>query len=1158
MAASLGYVLSQLQRWTSSDFAELSDTVLLERFVQRHDESAFAALVSRHGAMVLRSCRRILGDAHRAEDAFQTTFLILARKAHTLRQPAALPGFLHSVARRVALQARNKVALRSAERSATAEELPDSRPDPLAQLTARELLAVVDDEVRRLPAAQRSAVILCCLEGQTREEAAGILGCTLGSLKGHLERGRKRLQERLARRGIALPAALAIVAVSRGEGASVLLLRSTVAAALSDGIGSSAASLANSVLKTMFLTKFAAVMSVVLTVALAASTTVAVVYRGSATKAPEEETPAVLAAPTDAAADKRQARTDALGDPLPAGAVARLGTVRLRHGDRISMVRFTPDGKRLISQAADGVRVWDAATGKELRHLPEARGDFRGSDLTPDGKLAAAPAGPPDFPLELWDVDRGKKIITIGDHFSLPIRFSPDGKLLAAASTSNSVDIWDVSTRKKICAWQAHEMPVRNMVFSVDGRRLLTCPWSRPGVAGAGPRQGIEIRCWDATTGRKLQEFKPLNGAPAGDYNFNLRFALSADGKLLAMTEANEEQKSSSGKTAWKACLSLWDAASGKVIRKMTCDAYEIVAGERVPFRDLTFTPDGKTLIASGPDHSVRFWDVDSGKELRRLPLDGMPDSLTLSKDGQKLAVVMGNGAAICILDLKSGRPTMPAGGHLMAVTLAALAPDGRSAVTGHWLDSLLVWDVAAGRVRRQIEGHNGPVLTLQLSSDGRTLLTSGWDKTLRIWDFAAGLERRRINLEGALAMNGEYRGFAATADGKTVAVMNAKTIRIFDAASGAERQHFRGPEGLLSMGLSSNGRSLITWSNDLKVRVWDTATGRQRREHSLPVIYDGVQPPPNPDEYYNAALSPDGRLLAMGPRQHRPPAKASQEKKNDSTLILKDLETGQIVHKVEKLPSETALFAFSPDGRMLAWTGGYNDTAIRLLETASGRERRCLAGHRGRIAALAFSADGRRLLSGSEDTTALVWDLTGDASKSAPAADLERLWADLAADDAVRAYRAIHRLAASPSSAIPFIKERLRPAVAVDEKRLARLIVDLDSDDFAARQKAGKDLAKLGEQALSAYRKALEGKPSLEARRRLEDLLDKAQVAWWDVSGERLRSLRAVEVLELAGTQEARQWLKTLAEGAAGTRLTEEAKAALERLANRASNTLR
>jgi DNA-directed RNA polymerase specialized sigma24 family protein len=135
MAASVEHVFAEIQRWTSSRLADSSDAVLLERFVQGRDEAAFAALVARHGAMVLRSCRRVLGDAHEAEDAFQATFLILARKAPTLRRPDALPGFLHSVARRAALKARGRSAVRCSQ-TQLPETLSDPRSDPLTRLTA--------------------------------------------------------------------------------------------------------------------------------------------------------------------------------------------------------------------------------------------------------------------------------------------------------------------------------------------------------------------------------------------------------------------------------------------------------------------------------------------------------------------------------------------------------------------------------------------------------------------------------------------------------------------------------------------------------------------------------------------------------------------------------------------------------------------------------------------------------------------------------------------------------------------------------------------------------------------------------------------------------------------------------------------------------------
>jgi hypothetical protein len=416
-------------------------------------------------------------------------------------------------------------------------------------------------------------------------------------------------------------------------------------------------------------------------------------------------------------------------------------------------------------------------------------------------------------------------------------------------------------------------------------------------------------------------------------------------------------------------------------------------------------------------------------------------------------------------------------------------------------------------------------------------LFSHDWDKTLSVWDLATG-EERRIKVERDLEMIGDG-GMVVSSDGKTLVMVDPKqTIRILDAATGEERQHFQGLRRMLGMGLTPDGRSLVGWSVDLKVRVWDTTTGRKLREYPLPQFEGGNR---DPRTFYEAALSPDGRVLAVG-RLNYP-------------LIFKDLTTGRDVPHRDKLPSEVNTLAFSPDGRMLAWSAyGNTDPSIHLLEVSSGRERRRLKGHRGWVIALTFSAAGDRLISGSMDTTALVWDLGSrfdprKAPTTLTAAQVESLWTDLAGEDAARAYQAIRKLAASPTLSIPLLRKRLHPVAVVDEKRQARLIADLDSDDFPTRQKASVELERLGGLPLSAYCKALEGKPSPEMRRRLQEWLEKAGPAWWDVSGERLRSLRAVETLELAGTKEAREVLETLAGGAEGSRLTEQAKAALQRL---------
>jgi RNA polymerase sigma factor (sigma-70 family) len=230
-------LLDHIRRLTvPAALASCSDGTLLARFSRQHDQEAFATLIVRHGPMVFNLCRRLLGDIHAAEDAFQAAFLVLARKADGVRRGRSLAAWLHGVACRVALNAR-RASRRQAVRSGLLPvvEAADPRADPLTQLTGREWLAALEEEVQRLPHVYGLPVVLCCLEGLSQEEAADRLGWTAGSVKGRLERGRALLRTRLTRRGLALSAALGVLEATRADvraRVSVDLVHRTVRGAL--------------------------------------------------------------------------------------------------------------------------------------------------------------------------------------------------------------------------------------------------------------------------------------------------------------------------------------------------------------------------------------------------------------------------------------------------------------------------------------------------------------------------------------------------------------------------------------------------------------------------------------------------------------------------------------------------------------------------------------------------------------------------------------------------------------------------------------------------------------------------------------------------------------------------------------------------------------
>jgi RNA polymerase sigma factor (sigma-70 family) len=257
--------------------APASDAELLARFVCERDEGAFAALVRRYGGLVLGACRRVLCDPHEAEDAFQAVWLVLARKAGEVR-PAGLAAWLHGVARQVSLNSLRANARRRRALAGARCEPVSVQPGLLDELAARELLAVLDEEVQRLPGAVRLVVVLCCLEGLSQEEAAHRLGCTPGSVKGRLERGRRRLHERLARRGLSLSAVLGAAEVARvaGNTTPVTLPASTAGAAMLFAAGqgargatsAGAAALAKGVLRAMWVGKMKFVAATVLALGL--------------------------------------------------------------------------------------------------------------------------------------------------------------------------------------------------------------------------------------------------------------------------------------------------------------------------------------------------------------------------------------------------------------------------------------------------------------------------------------------------------------------------------------------------------------------------------------------------------------------------------------------------------------------------------------------------------------------------------------------------------------------------------------------------------------------------------------------------------------------------------------------------------------------------
>jgi RNA polymerase sigma factor (sigma-70 family) len=1097
------------------------DHELLGRYVRDGDEAAFEALLLRHGPMVLRVCQRVLAQRQDAEDAFQATFLVLARKAARIARRELLANWLYGVAYRTAMAARADAARRQTPQP----EPPGRAPaDPAAEAATRDLCSAVDEELNQLPSAYRVPLLLCYLEGLTRDQAARQLGWSVRTLHRRLERGRQLLRERLTRRGLTLSGALLAPAVAQVGGSGALpatLVGTTMTAALDFAAGPAAAgavstrmiALAARELKPVVAGKIKTIAALVLALGLVSGAVPLAWWAAS------ESPPAVQQAeqPTapPAAEVAPSARTDLFGDALPDGALFRLGTVRFRHDSWVNSIALSPDGKTLFGGSALSVRLWDAVTGKPLRRFAiQDLWELGAIALSPDGRTLA---GGGSSTIYLWEVSSGKELrhweVPVGKNVLLDrafLFFSTDGKTLLSSSAGGDdvIRLWEVETGKLVREFSVKLGTLQACALSPDGKTVAV-------AADGGDRkqEGKVVRLWDVTTARQLLALP--DGPPA-----TTDLAFSPDGSTLATAHTDRDRP-----------VRLWDAATGKELRSLqgagkffavafspdgknlaaagahnTIQLWDLTAREPAPSktlgglaegRDLIlyrigFFPDGKTLAGVSAFNTVHFWDVASGKPVRRF--DGHENEITAvaySRGGKVLATGCESSGTIRLWDPVAGKEV----GRLPAlngeVTSLAFTPDGRALVSGHGGGVVHLREVATGKGIRSYEHNKGHwVVAVALSPEGNTLASASADKTIRLWDVDSGKEV--LQLQG----NPEMRSLAFSPDGRTLA-MGARLdhagkakegcLRLWDVPSGKELPGFGTSVSSNAVAFSLDGRILASGGVDNIVRLWELASRQQRLalKHEWTVT--------------SVAFSPDGRwLLAGGERSN----------KGESCTLLWDVLTGEVVSR--------------------------------------------FASHSGGVLSVAFAPDGQTCVSGSQDTTALIWDVAARLRERKPrrldltAAELDALWKGLSEADAARAYRAMGTLISCPDRAIRLVQDRLPPVAVTDPKRLAALLADLESEQFDVREKATQALEGLAASAEAELRRALRGNLSPEAKQRLKQVLDKLEGA------DAFQAQRAVEVLERIETEETRRVLAALARGLPEARLTREAKAVLARLEKR------
>ncbi|KAJ6583538.1 WD40-repeat-containing domain protein [Mycena vulgaris] len=568
--------------------------------------------------------------------------------------------------------------------------------------------------------------------------------------------------------------------------------------------------------------------------------------------------------------------------------------LQLHHEDSVSSAAFSLDGLHVISGSGDKVRIWDVATGKQLKKLDGHDDKVRSVAFSQDGLHAIS--GSRDQTVRIWDMATRKQLKQLDGHEAMvwSVAFSPDGLHAISGSGDKTVRIWDVATGTQLKQLNGHDDMVLSVGFSPDGLYA---------ISGSDDKT---VRIWDVATGKQLKEMDGHDGgvnsaafapdglfAISGSDDRSVRIWDVSNGKQLKQLEGHKER-------VWSVAFSpdglfaisgsedqtvrIWDVSNGNQLKQLD--------GHKGYVRSVAFSPDGLRAISGSNDKTVRLWDVSTGKQLKQL-------------DGHNSDI-----------DVSTGKQLQQLDGHEELVCSAAFSPDGLHAISGSNDKTVRIWDVATGKQLKQMDGHYGSVNSVAFALDGLVAISGSSDKTVQIWDVSSGKQLKQLN-----GHKERVWSVAFSPDGlHAISGSDDKTVRIWDVATGNQFKQLDGHDGgVNSAAFSRDGVHALSGSDDKTVRLWDVSTGEQLQQ------LDGHK-----NLVRSVAFSPDGLFAISG--------------SDNGSVRIWDVSNGKQLQQLDGHQDRVWSVAFSPDG--LHAISGSDDKTVRIWDVSTGKQVKQLDGH--------------------------------------------------------------------------------------------------------------------------------------------------------------------------------------------------------------------